>query len=148
MKVKDCMCHDVCFVNPETKVLEVAKLMSKKHIGCVPVCDNNNSVCGILTDRDLVLRCMACEKDINNTPVSDIMSCNVETCKETDDITKAESVMGQNQIRRIPVCDDKNKVIGMLTLGDLINTHNKQEKEQICETLEEICDCKKQENAN
>ena len=54
MKVKDCMCEDVCCVKPETKITEVAKLMSENHIGCIPVCDNNNCICGILTDRDIL----------------------------------------------------------------------------------------------
>ena len=49
MKVKDCMCEDVCCVKPETKITEVAKLMSENHIGCIPVCDNNNCICVILT---------------------------------------------------------------------------------------------------
>ena len=47
MKVKDCMCNDVCCVKPETKINEVAKIMSQNHIGCVPVCDQNNCICGI-----------------------------------------------------------------------------------------------------
>ena len=56
MKVKDCMCNDVCCVKPETKINEVAKIMSQNHIGCVPVCDQNNCICGIITDRDILLR--------------------------------------------------------------------------------------------
>ena len=139
MKVKDCMCNDVCCVKPETNLKEVAKIMSQNHIGCLPVCDNNNSICGIVTDRDLVLRCIACDKNIDNTPVSDIMSCNVCTCKETDDITNAQSKMGQKQIRRLPVCDNNNKVVGILTLGDLAKNDSEVGKEEVCITLEDIC---------
>ena len=139
MKVKDCMCNDVCCVKPETNLKEVAKIMSQNHIACLPVCDNNNSICGIVTDRDLVLRCIACDKDINSTPVSDIMSCNVCTCKETDDITNAQSKMGQKQIRRLPVCDNNNKIVGILTLGDLAKNDSEVGKEEVCITLEDIC---------
>ena len=139
MKVKDCMCNDVCCVKPETNLKEVAKIMSQNHIGCLPVCDNNNSICGIVTDRDLVLRCIACDKNIDNTPVSDIMSCNVCTCKETDDITNAQSKMGQKQIRRLPVCDNNNKIVGILTLGDLAKNDSEVGKEEVCITLEDIC---------
>lgn len=141
MKVQDCMCKDVCCIKPETKIGEAAKLMSQNHVGCLPVCDNNNSICGIITDRDLVLRCVACDKDINQTPVSDIMTCDVAICKKTDDITNAESKMGQRQIRRLPVCDDNNRVVGMLTLGDLANNNNEVGKEQVSDTLENICNC-------
>lgn len=144
MKVKDCMCEDVCTIKPESTLREVAKMMSEKHIGCMPVCDNNNCVCGIITDRDLVLRGIACNKDINNTKVSDIMTCNVCSCSETDDITNAETKMGQKQIRRLPVCDENNKIVGILTIGDLAN--KKINKEELSTTLEDICNCNGNQN--
>ncbi len=144
MKVKDCMCEDVCTIKPESTLKEVAKMMSEKHIGCMPVCDNNNCVCGIITDRDLVLRGIACNKDINNTKVSDIMTCNVCSCSETDDITNAETKMGQKQIRRLPVCDENNKIVGILTIGDLAN--KKVNKEELSTTLEDICNCNGNQN--
>lgn len=147
MKVKECMCNDVCYVKPETKIHEVAKLMSENHIGCVPVCDENQHICGILTDRDILLRCVACDKDINQTPVSEIMSSNVCTCKENDDMTNAESKMSQNQIRRLPVCDDNNKIVGILTLGNLVQNDNSIGKQQVCYTFENVCNCQENKNA-
>lgn len=147
MKVKDCMCNDVCCVKPETKIQEVAKLMSENHIGCIPVCDSNNCICGIVTDRDVILRCVACNKDSNQTPVSDIMSCNVCTCKESDDMTNAETIMSENQVRRLPVCDEQNKVVGILTLGNLAQNDNKVGKEELTITIENICDKNKNKNA-
>lgn len=144
MKVKECMCEDICTIKPESTLKEVAKMMSEKHIGCIPVCDNNNCVCGIITDRDLVLRGIACNKDINNTKVSDIMTCNVCSCSETDDITNAETKMGQKQIRRLPVCDENNKIVGILTIGDLAN--KKVNKEELSTTLEDICNCNGNQN--
>lgn len=147
MKVKDCMCNNVCCVNPETKIQEVAKLMVNNHIGCIPVCDENQCVCGILTDRDVLLRCIACDKDVNKTVVKDIMSGNVCTCNENDDILTAQNKMGQNQIRRLPVCDNNNKVVGILTLGNLAQNNTQIGKEDICNTLENICDCNKNKNA-
>ena len=146
MKVQDCMCKDVCCIKPETSLQEASKIMSQNHVGCLPVCDNNNCICGIITDRDVILRAIACNKNINNTPVSDIMTCNVTTCKKTDDITNAESKMGQKQVRRLPVCDDNNRVVGMLTLGDLANKDNEIGKGQVCDTLENICDCEGNQN--
>ena len=141
MKVKDCMCNDVCCVKPETKIEKVAKLMSKKHIGCIPVCDSNNCICGIVTDRDLILRCIACDKDTKQTPVSDIMTCNVCTCSEDDDMTNAETKMGQNQIRRLPVCDNQNRLVGILTLGNIAQNERNLGQEQVCMTFENICNC-------
>lgn len=147
MKVKEYMCQDVCCVKPETKIQEVAKIMSQNHIGCVPVCDNNNCICGIITDRDVLLRCVACDKDVNQTQVKDIMTQNVCTCKEDDEMLNAETKMGQNQVRRLPVCDNQNRVVGILTLGDLANNKQDLGTNQICTTFENICDCHGNKNA-
>ena len=141
MKVKDCMCNDVFCVKPETKIQEVAKLMGENHIGCIPVCDDKNCICGIVTDRDILLRCISCDKDTKQTPVSDIMTCNVCTCNENDNITNAETKMSQNQIRRLPVCDSNNKIVGILTLGNLAQNNKKIGEEEFCTTIENICNC-------
>lgn len=141
MKVKDCMCNTVCCVTPDSKLNEVAKLMCTNHTGCIPVCDNSNCIVGIVTDRDLVLRCVACNKDANQTPVSEIMTCNVCTCSEEDEIYDVENKMAKNQIRRIPVCDNNNHVVGILTMGNLANKCNQLGKEEVCTTIENICEC-------
>ncbi len=140
MKVKDCMCGEVCCVKPETKINEIAKIMEKNHIGCVPVCNNQNDLVGVITDRDITLRCIACDKDVKNTTASDIMTCNVCTCDENDNIEQAEQKMAENQIRRIPVVDN-NKVIGILTLGDLAHYDQEIGESQVCNTIEDICQC-------
>ncbi len=147
MKVKDCMCQDVCCVKQNTNLNEVAKLMSQYHIGSIPVCDDNNCICGIITDRDILLRAVACEKDTKNCPVSDVMTSNVCTCKEDDEMTNAESKMAENQIRRLPVCDMNNKVIGMLSLGDLAQNNKELGNQEVCNTIQKICDCNENKNA-
>ena len=141
MKVKECMCNEVCCVKSDTKIYEVAELMSKNHIGSIPVCDNNNCICGIVTDRDILLRSITCDKDLKQTPVSDIMTCNVCTCTENEDMTNAQAKMAQNQIRRLPVCDCDNKVVGILTIGDLAQNDRELGKQEVCSTIENICDC-------
>ena len=147
MKVKDCMCDDVCCVKPNAKVQEVAKLMAQNHIGCVPVCDDNDCICGIVTDRDVLLRCVACDKDIHQTPVSDIVSCNVYTCQENDEMSNAESKMGQQQIRRLPVCDNQNRIVGILTMGDIAQNNQQLGQNQVCTTFENICGCNNKNNS-
>ena len=124
MKVKECMCGDVCCVKPETKLTEVAKLMEKNRIGCVPVCDSSNYLVGVITDRDIILRSVACDKQAQNTTASEIMTCNVCTCNQDDDVKNAD-----------------NKVVGILTLGDLAKYSQKTGKENFSNTFEEICDC-------
>ena len=126
MKVRDCMCNQVSCVNPQTTINDVAKLMQQNHVGCIPVCDNNNCICGILTDRDILLRTVACNKDTNQTCASDIMTTNVCTCKQDDEMSNAESKMANNQIRRLPVFDENNKTINE-TLNKLTNAINSLE---------------------
>ena len=140
MKVKDCMCGEVWCAKPDTKINEVAKLMEKNHIGCVPICDHNNCLVGMITDRDIALRTVACGKDAKNTTASEIMSCNVCCCNENDEVCDAEKKMSTNQVRRIPVVDN-NKVVGMLTLGNLAKYSQETGKENFSNTFEEICDC-------
>ena len=141
MKVKECMCDNVCCVKPETKIYEVAKLMNDNHIGSIPVCNANNEICGIVTDRDILLRSIVSDKNIKEIPVSDIMTCNVCTCTEDDDMEKAEMKMAQNQIRRLPVCDCNNKVVGILTLGDLAQNWKDLGENEVNQTIEKICNC-------
>lgn len=147
MKVKDCMCNNVFSVKPDTKIQDVVKLMSENHIGCVPVCDNNNDVCGIITDRDILLRSVACNKDAKSTPISEIMTANVCTCDENENINEAQDKMGKNQIRRLPVCDENNKLVGILTLGNLSQNDNQIGRHEVCTTLNNICNCDENKNA-
>lgn len=141
MKVKDCMCHEVAYVNPNCSVEECAKIMCNNHIGCVPVCDDSKQIVGLVTDRDILLRTVGCGKEIKNTPVSDIMTCQVCSCGPDEDVSEAEQIMSDNQIRRLPVIDN-NKVIGILTLGDLAANENIS-TDGVCATLENICGCDK-----
>ena len=141
MKVKDCMCNDVCSVTPDTTVQEVAKLMAENHVGSIPVTNEQNCLCGIVTDRDILLRSIVCDKDIKTTPISDIMTCNVCSCNEQDEMSNAQTKMAQNQIRRLPVCDSNNKVVGILTLGNLAQFDREIGKQEVCTTIENICNC-------
>ncbi len=140
MKVKDCMRKDVTYLMPNSTIEECAKLMSSKHIGCIPVCDETKKVVGIVTDRDVILRSIACDKDVKNTPLSDIMSTNVFFCSENDEVNNAQSTMSSEQIRRLPVVNENNQIVGIITLGNLcanqyVNT------DAVGDTIENICSC-------
>ena len=139
MKIKDCMCNNVKWVNPNTNVCDCAKVMSDNKIGCVPVCDDKNEVVGIVTDRDVILRTIACDKDCKNTPVSEIMTTNVCLCNANSEIEEAEKLMSQNAIRRLPVIEN-NKIVGIITLGNLFQNKNINSN-HASNTFENICDC-------
>ena len=141
MKVKDCMCHEVAYLTPDSTIEDCAKLTCNKHIGCVPICDTNKTVVGLVTDRDVILRSIACDKDIKNTPISDIMTRNVCTCNQNDNLTNAQVQMSKNQIRRLPVCDENNQIVGMLTFGDLAQNDIEIGKHEVSATIRNICSC-------
>ena len=139
MKAKECMCSNVYFAKPETTIQEISRLLQKYHVGCIPICDDTNCVCGIITDRDIVLRCVACNKDLNITKASDIMSLNVCTCDENESIERVENKMSKNQVTRIPICDAKNHIVGIITLKDLAKNNKTIGYQNICETVEDVC---------
>lgn len=143
MNVKQCMCNDVKTVQPNTTLCDCAKLMCDCNIGCVPVCDESNNVVGLITDRDVILRAIACGKDCKTVPVSEIMTCKVCTCDSDADIKQAQKIMSDNAVRRLPVIEN-NKIIGMLTLGDLSKAEFVK-TEEVGNTFENICNC---ENKN
>ena len=139
MKVKECMTNSVYNCAPETTIQDAAKQMSSNHIGCLPVCDNNNNIVGLITDRDIVLRSVAYGKDAKTTPISEIMTTNVCCCNSDDEVNVAEKLMGTMQIKRIPVLEN-NKVVGMITVGNLVND-TKVTSIEVSNTLENICHC-------
>ncbi len=138
MKVDDCMCCNVTSVKPDDTLKQCAKIMSDENIGCVPVCDGNELV-GIVTDRDIVLRAVAESKDTNTLTAKDVMTVNPYTCECGCDVDEAEKVMSEFQIRRIPIMEN-NKIVGMLTLGDLALTNSDDNPEKVCKTMKCICE--------
>ena len=139
MKVKECMCNQVWAAKPETTIYDIVKLMETNKIGCVPICDNSNTLVGLVTDRDKVLRGVGCNKDTTRTPASEIMTTNICWCTPEDDVYDAECKMSQNQVRRIPVVEN-NQIVGILTIGDLAHYNNKIGKQEVCNTISNICE--------
>ena len=139
MKVKECMCKEVSCVKPETTICDVAKVMLDKHVGCVPVCDEKNRVVGLVTDRDLILRSLACEKDIKQTPVSEVMTTKIYNVAPDAELSEAEKIMCECQVRRVPVVEN-DILVGIITVGDLANNQNVS-SEEISNTVEQICNC-------
>lgn len=139
MKIKECMCKKVDTINPNETVKNCAKIMCEKHIGCIPVCNDEEQVVGIVTDRDILLRAVACDKNANNTKVSEIMSTKVYCCDCESEVEEAEKIMSQEQIRRIPIIKN-GKISGILTLGNLV-INNEIPRKDVCSTIEKICEC-------
>ena len=118
MKVKQIMTENVVSVGQRETVTHAARLMKRGNLGALPVCDDDGRLRGIVTDRDIVTRCVAGDDDPADTPVREIMSRGITTCRADDDADDVLRVMSAGQIRRIPVTDG-GRVVGMLSLGDL-----------------------------
>ena len=140
MKVKECMCSNVTCVNPNATVCDVAKIMMNNHVGCVPVCDNTKNVVGLVTDRDLILRSIACDKDVKTTPVSEIMTTKVYNISPDAEVSEASKLMCDCQVKRIPVVEN-DAIVGIITLGDIAN----KTPEEASHTVQGICKCGKQQ---
>ena len=140
MKINECMCPDVCFVKPDCNVYDAARIMNENHIGCIPVVNDDRNVVGVLTDRDIVLRGVACDKNIKTTKVSEIMTTYVYTCKINQSVDEVQHTMAQNQIRRVPIVDEQNKMVGILSMGDLAQNMHKIGDQNFTQTVENICD--------
>ena len=122
MQVSELMSDSVVCISPDEPASQAARMFYRHNIGAVPVCTEDGKLRGIVTDRDIVLRCVAAENDPDTTPVREIMSKSVITVSPTDDVREAARQMSTGQVRRLPVVQD-GRLVGMLSLGDMARTH-------------------------
>lgn len=126
MKINQIMTKSPASLKSGDTIEKAATLMKEHNIGSVPVCDNNNKVVGIITDRDITLKSVAAGKDTKNQVISEVMSTNVVTGNPNMSLNEASQIMSQHQIRRLPIVDNNN-LIGVVALGDLA-TENKSDQ--------------------
>lgn len=115
-KVGDIMNTDVETISPDATIEEAAQQMRDGDYGVLPVGDDENLI-GIITDRDIAIRAVAEGKDVD-TPVSEVMSEGVVYANEDDSVEEAAQIMSDHQIRRLPVVDSDNKLVGIVSIGD------------------------------
>ena len=135
MKVKECMNRHVIAVSPEETVASAARVMARYNVGALPVRARDGSLCGIVTDRDMVLRCMAIQRPAEATPVARVMTDRVAAVSPDTSLTHAAALMSREQVRRLPVIEGR-RLVGMVTLSDL--SHREDYTMEAAETLSEI----------
>src|SRR5947209_3655085 len=118
MQVREIMTTDVTVADSDTTLEKIGTMMRAEDIGAVPILDEENELCGIITDRDIVIRCIADGKEANECRAEDILTDDLQTCSPDDDAREAARRMAELQIRRLPVVE-RNKLVGMLSLGDV-----------------------------
>jgi CBS domain-containing protein len=118
MQLKDVMTPRVEVIAPEASVYEAAQKMCHLDIGPLPVCDGERLV-GMLTDRDITVRAVAAARDPLMTPVREVMTPEVVYGFDDQEVHEAARLMEQYQIRRLPVVNRQQRLVGMVALGDL-----------------------------
>lgn len=120
MKIREIMTAPAVQIRQSETVDVAARTMAHYNIGAMPVCGADGKLCGVLTDRDLVTRCLAAGRQPEQTIVADVMSGNVVSAQPDMDVAVAAHLMGRLQVRRLPVVEN-GALCGMVSLGDLAN---------------------------
>jgi CBS domain-containing protein len=118
MKVKKAMHKGVQWADPSTSVTKLAKLMREHDIGAIPIGENDRLI-GMVTDRDIVCRCIAAGLDPQSARARDVMTEGIVFCLDKQELDDATRVMERKKVRRLPVINGKRRMIGMLSLGDV-----------------------------
>jgi CBS domain-containing protein len=138
MQVRDVMTKDPECVTPGTTIREAAQVMQRENVGIVPVVEEkgNKRLLGVVTDRDIAIRVVAEGRDVG-TRVSEIMSSSrITTCTPDDTIDDAMEAMANEQVRRIPIVDDRGALVGIIAQADILRKGH--DGEQAADTVREI----------
>ena len=138
MRVKDCMTKQVISIGAGEPVAVAARLMARHNVGALPVHGPDGQLVGMLTDRDIVLRCVAAERSPKSVCVREVMTRSVAAAAPDTDATAAAGIMAARQVRRLPVTEN-GKLVGMVSLADL--SRRPDYMMEAAETLEDICAC-------
>jgi CBS domain-containing protein len=136
MKAQDIMSTNPRCVTPEQDVREAARIMKDENIGVVPVVEASGSkkLVGMLTDRDIAIRVVA--EGRSSAQVREIMSGNPRTAKASDSVNDVMDLMGREQVRRIPVVDDRGELVGIVAQADIVREARDDDKAE--STIEKI----------
>lgn len=122
MKVSELMTKNPATAMPNSGLQEVAQMMRDCDCGAIPVVENDKVV-GVITDRDITIRVVAENKNLQDVKVRDVMSKQVYTAKESDDVRDVANQMEKHKVRRVPVVDDQGKCVGIVSQADIaLNT--------------------------
>lgn len=117
MKVKDAMHKGVAWAGPDATLDELAKRMREEDVGAIPIGENDRLI-GMVTDRDIVVKAVA-NGALAGKTARDVMTRGIVYCRDTEELSDALRIMEDKRIRRLPVINDKKRMVGILSLGDV-----------------------------
>jgi CBS domain-containing protein len=118
MRCDELMATDLKIMKPGSSVADAARVMRDANVGFLPICDDSDALVGVLTDRDITVRVVA-EGRPASTPLEEVMTEEVVTCRPDDDLERAEELMRVNQKARVVVVDEDGQVAGVLSYADI-----------------------------
>ncbi len=126
MNCKRVMTKNLVCCLPDDTATKAAELMKSENVGSIPVIENEQTrkLVGIVTDRDLTLKVLATGLDSTSTKVDAVMTYKVVTCRPSTDLQKALDAMSKHQLRRIPIVNKNNKILGMISQADVAILYN------------------------
>ena len=129
-KCEEVMTKKIFCCLPNDIVVKAARLMKHENVGAIPVIENQQTkkLVGIVTDRDLALKIVAEGRLAKSTPVQAVMTRDVVTCHPEDDLQKALDAMSEHQLRRIPIVNKDNKILGIIAQADVATRVNKPKR--------------------
>lgn len=140
--VRDLMTADPVCCTPQDAVTDVARMMTSANCGAIPVVETqeNRHLCGIITDRDLVVRIMGQGLEAAGSKVQQAMSTNLVCIGPDSSVEECVQLMAENQVRRIPVVDRDGRVIGIVAQADLARASARQQdlEEDLADMIEEV----------
>jgi CBS domain-containing protein len=136
LTAREVMTADVKSVSPESSLADVARIMKDENCGIVPVIDDDRRLRGVVTDRDIVLRTLAEGKNPNDVRVGELMTDDVNGVTPEETVCEVIELMGSKQVRRVPVVDRDDRLLGIISLADVANRADYDEDLQ--EALEKI----------
>jgi CBS domain-containing protein len=138
MQIREVMTQGAEVIPSNAPAMKAAEKMRELDVGSLPVCDGDR-LQGVVTDRDIVIRLVARGLDASETKVSDIMTPGVTYCFDDQTIEEAATVMEAHQVRRLPILNRQNHLVGIISLGDLaIRTEGTVDEELAEEALKDI----------
>jgi len=120
MKIEKLMTRDVRSCRPEQSLVVPARIMWEDDCGCVPVVDDEQRVIAMITDRDVCMAAYTQGRELAAIAVHTAMSRGLHACSPTDDLKTVEEVMKREQVRRLPVLDDQRRLVGLVSVNDLV----------------------------
>jgi len=135
MHVKELLKGNVVSVRADASILEAARKMAEEDIGFLPVVDASGKAIGTITDRDIVVRCLAKGVDVKNARVEQAMTKDVVSVRPDQEVQQVAELMKERKISRVVVCDAQGKPLGVISLGDLAERH---EEGEVGRTMKEV----------